>query len=102
MRSARLYTENTQNKVPTGGCNLVMTSRLEGKEEGSCRNAEINFMSSKDSAVKNHIKQGICRQGRASAAMSAWWNYIKTPQYKVALDQLQYGSEGRWHRRIRR
>lgn len=84
--------KNTQNKVPTGGCNLVMTSRLEGKEKEAAA-LLINFMTSKDSAVKNHIKTGYLptRQSIGSDERLITL-YGETPQYKVALEQLQYGS----------
>lgn len=84
--------KNKQNKVPTGGCNLVMTSRLQGKKKEAAADF-INFMTSKDSAVKNHIKTGYLptRQSIASDARLTKL-YKETPQYKVALDQLQYGS----------
>ncbi|WP_294150187.1 ABC transporter substrate-binding protein [uncultured Clostridium sp.] len=84
--------KNTQNKVPTGGCNLVMTSRLEGKEKEAAAML-INFMTSKDSAVKNHIKTGYLptRQSIGSDERLVTL-YEETPQYKVALEQLQYGS----------
>lgn len=84
--------KNTQNKVPTGGCNLVMTSRLEGKEKEAAA-LLINFMTSKDSAVKNHIKTGYLptRQSIGSDERLVEL-YEETPQYRVALEQLQYGS----------
>ena len=84
--------KNTQNKVPTGGCNLVMTSRLEGKKKEAAAML-INFMSSKDSAVKNHIKTGYLPTRKSISSDERLVElYEKTPQYKVALDQLQYGS----------
>lgn len=82
--------KKTQNKVPTGGCNLVMTSRLEGDRRNAAGEF-INFMTSKDAAVKNHLKTGylLTRQSdkdddRIKEA------YAKTPEYQVAFDQLQY------------
>ena len=82
--------KNVQNKVPTGGCNLVMTSRVDGDRRAAA-GAFINFMTSKDAAVKNHLKTGylLTRQSdkddeRIKEA------YAKTPEYQVAFDQLQY------------
>ena len=82
--------KRTQNKVPTGGCNLVMTSRLEGDRRNAAGEF-INFMTSKDAAVKNHLKTGylLTRQSdkdddRIKEA------YAKTPEYQVAFDQMQY------------
>lgn len=84
--------KNTQNKVPTGGCNLVMTSRVDGaKKEAAIK--LIQFMTSKDNAVKNHIKTGylLTRQSDINDSRIEEL-YKNTPQYKVALDQLVYGS----------
>ncbi|MBS5450695.1 MAG: ABC transporter substrate-binding protein [Coriobacteriia bacterium] len=82
--------KNTQNKVPTGGCNLVMTGRVDGDRRAAAGEF-INFMTSKDAAVKNHLKTGylLTRQSdkdddRVKEA------YAKTPEYQVAFDQLQY------------
>ena len=82
--------KKTQNKVPTGGCNLVMTSRLQGDRRNAAGEF-INFMTSKDAAVKNHLKTGylLTRQSdrddeRIKEA------YAKTPEYQVAFDQMQY------------
>ena len=82
--------KNVQNKVPTGGCNLVMTSRLQD-DRRSAAGEFINFMTSRDAAVKNHLKTGylLTRQsdkddGRIKEA------YAKTPEYQVAFDQMQY------------
>lgn len=82
--------KNVQNKVPTGGCNLVMTSRLQD-DRRSAAGEFINFMTSRDAAVKNHLKTGylLTRQSdkdddRIKEA------YAKTPEYQVAFDQMQY------------
>lgn len=84
--------KNTQNKVPTGGCNLVMTSRLEGREREAAAEL-IKFMTSKDSAVKNHIKTGYLPTRQSiSTDERLLALYKETPQYQVALDQLKYGS----------
>ena len=69
-----------------------MTSRLEGKKKEAAAML-INFMSSKDSAVKNHIKTGYLPTRKSISNDERLVElYEKTPQYKVALDQLQYGS----------
>lgn len=82
--------KNTQNKVPTGGCNLVMTSRLDGDRKDAAAEF-INFMTSKDSAIKNHLQTGylLTRQSDADA-QDITDAYATTPEYQVALDQLQY------------
>lgn len=83
---------NTQNKVPTGGCNLVMTSRVSGAKRDAAIKL-IKFMTNKDSVVKNHIKTGylLTRQSVINDDRIQKL-YATTPQYKVALDQLKYGS----------
>ena len=82
--------KKVQNKVPTGGCDLVMTSRV-ADERRQAAGEFINFMTSKDSAVKNHLKTGylLTRQSDANddRVKEA---YEKTPQYQVAFNQLQY------------
>ena len=82
--------KQTQNKVPTGGYNLVMTGRLEGDRRAAAGEF-INFMTSKDAAVKNHLKTGylLTRQSDADDERIKE-AYKETPQYQVALDQLQY------------
>ena len=50
-------------------------------------------MTSKDSAVKNHIKTGYLPTRQSIATDERLVElYKETPQYQVALDQLQYGS----------
>ena len=82
--------KNTQNKVPTGGCNLVMTSRVSDARR-TAAGEFINYMTSKDAAVKNHLKTGylLTRQSGADDARITE-AYAKTPEYQVALNQLQY------------
>ena len=82
--------KNVQNKVPTGGCNLVMTSRLtDARREAA--GEFINFMTSADSAIKNHLKTGYLLTRKSAADDSRITEaYAKTPQYQVAFDQLQY------------
>lgn len=81
---------NTQNKVPTGGCNLVMTSRVSDARREAAGEF-INFMTSKDSAIKNHLKTGylLTRQSAADDSRISE-AYAETPQYQVAFDQLEY------------
>lgn len=82
--------KSTQNKVPTGGCNLVMTSRVaDARREAA--GAFINFMTSKDSAVKNHLKTGYLLTRQSDADDDRIKEaYAETPEYQVAFDQLQY------------
>ena len=82
--------KNVQNKVPTGGCNLVMTSRVADARRAAAGEF-INFMTSKDAAVKNHLKTGylLTRQS-ASDDDRIKDAYSETPEYQVAFDQLEY------------
>lgn len=84
--------KKTQNKVPTGGANLVMTSRLQGAEKEAAEEF-IQFMTSPDSALASHITTGYLPTRKSLATNSTLEKlYQKTPQMKVALDQLQYAS----------
>ncbi len=77
--------------VPTGGCNIVMTSKLtdEEKEAGALF---INFMTEEEQVVYSHKKTGYLPTTISSTThpeIEAL--YESTPQFKVAVDQLQYG-----------
>ena len=82
--------KNTQNKVPSGGCDLVMTSRVADARRVAAGEF-INFMTSKDAAVKNHLKTGYLLTRQSDADDDRIKEaYAKTPEYQVAFDQLQY------------
>ena len=82
--------KKVQNKVPTGGCNLVMTSRVADARR-TAAGEFINFMTSKDAAVKNHLKTGYLLTRQSDADDSRIKEaYAKTPAYQVDFDQLQY------------
>lgn len=84
--------KKTQNKVPTGGANLVITSRLQGEEKAAAEEF-IRFMTSTDSALASHITTGYLPTRKSLADNSTLQEMYKdTPQLKVALDQLQYAS----------
>ncbi|MGI6230601.1 MAG: ABC transporter substrate-binding protein [Tractidigestivibacter sp.] len=82
--------KHVQNQVPTGGCNLVMTSRLtDARREAA--GEFINFMTSKDSAVKNHLKTGYLLTRKSDVDDERIVEaYKETPQYQVAFDQMEY------------
>lgn len=81
-----------QNKVPTGGCNLVMTSRLQGDEKTAAETF-IKFMTSPDSTVISHITTGYLPTRKSVTNDPRLVSlYKKTPQLKVALEQLKYAS----------
>ena len=78
--------------VPTGGCNLVMTSKLSDKEKEAAA-LFINFMSDEEQVVYSHKKTGYLPTTTSSLENAEIISlYEKTPQFKVALDQLQYGN----------
>ncbi|MFQ9922441.1 MAG: ABC transporter substrate-binding protein [Beduini sp.] len=78
--------------VPTGGCNIVMTSKLSDKQKEAAA-MFINFMTDQEQVVYSHKKTGYLPTTQTaidSDEIKAL--YEQTPQFKVALDQLQYGS----------
>ena len=78
--------------VPTGGCNLVMTSKLSDEEKTAAAEF-INFMTDEDQVVYSHKKTGYLPTTTTSLENPEIIAlYEQTPQFKVALDQLQYGS----------
>ncbi len=82
--------KNVQNKVPTGGCNLVMCGNIDGERRNAAAEL-INFMTSADAAVKNHLKTGYLLTRQSAADDSRIKEaYAEVPEYQVALDQLQY------------
>jgi sn-glycerol 3-phosphate transport system substrate-binding protein len=84
--------KKVENKVPTGGANLVMTSRLQGEQKAAAEEF-IRFMTSADSAVSSHITTGYLPTRKSIASDPKLTElYKETPQLKVALDQLQYAS----------
>lgn len=82
--------KNVQNKVPTGGCNLVMCGNIDGARREAAAEL-INFMTSEDAAVKNHLKTGYLLTRKSAADDDRIKQaYQEIPEYQVALDQLQY------------
>lgn len=81
----------TAYSVPTGGCNLVMTSKLTDKEKEAAA-LFINFMTDEEQVVYSHKKTGYLPTTISSTTNSEIEAlYESTPQFKVAVDQLQYG-----------
>ncbi len=79
-----------KRSVPTGGCNLVMTSALDAKHKAAAAEF-IKFMTAPEQAVYSHIKTGylptrqsITNDDKIKAM------YAKIPQYQTALQQLPY------------
>lgn len=78
--------------VPTGGCNLVMTSKLT-EEEKEAAALFINFMTDDEQVIYSHKKTGYLPTTVTSTENQEILDlYEATPQFKVAVDQLQYGS----------
>jgi len=80
-----------QNAVPTGGANLVMTAGLE-KDKQDAAWEFIKFMTAKEQTIYASKFTGYL-PSRLSAVESEEMQalYKETPQFKVAVDQLQYG-----------
>ena len=82
--------KNAQNKVPTGGCNLVMCGNIEGERREAAAEL-INFMTSKDASVKNHLKTGYLLTRKSASDDDCIKDaYAEMPEYQVAFDQLEY------------
>ena len=80
--------------VPTGGCNLVMTSKLTDKQKEAAA-MFINFMTDEEQVIYSHQKTGYLPTTKTSVqSPEITALFEKTPQFKVALDQLEY-SNGR-------
>ncbi len=81
--------------VPTGGCNLIMSSKLSDAEKEAAWQF-IKWMTDTEQAAYAHAFTGYV-PSRMSAAKTETIAalYEKTPQFKVALDQLNQYSTGR-------
>ncbi len=84
---------DTQYGVPTGGANLVI---MEGssEEEKQAASEFIEFMSEKENVIKFSMDTGYMpttKSALESEEMSKL--YEEKPQYKVAVDQLEYASK---------
>ena len=83
----------TQYGAPTGGANLVI---MEGssEEEKQAAGEFIEFMSDKENVIKFSMDTGYMpttKSALESEKMSKL--YEEKPQYKVAVDQLEYASK---------
>lgn len=81
--------------VPTGGCNLVITSQLS-EEESDAAWEFVKFMTSTENTVQASIDTGyvVTRQS-ATETPEMVELFETTPQAKVALDQLEEYGRGR-------
>lgn len=78
--------------VPTGGCNMVMISKLP-KEKQEAAWEFIKFMTDKERTIKASKNTGYLPTRKSAVDtedMKALYKEI--PQYKVAVDQLKYAK----------
>jgi sn-glycerol 3-phosphate transport system substrate-binding protein len=81
--------------VPTGGCNLVLTSR-QTDEEREAAWEFIKWMTETEQAAYAHSYTGYVATRPSVVAMPEIQTlYKETPQFKVALDQLEQYGHGR-------
>ncbi|MBO7745131.1 ABC transporter substrate-binding protein [Paenibacillus sp. MWE-103] len=81
---------NASYGVPTGGCQLVITSK-SSEEEKEAAWEFLKWMTSKENTIYQHKHVGYLPT-RLSAVDSDELkaHFAEFPQYKVAVDQLQY------------
>ena len=78
--------------TPTGGCNLVMMSKIPDKKKEAAWEF-INFMTDTEQTVKSSIKTGYLparKSAGESDTMKAY--FAEMPMARVALDQLAYAN----------
>lgn len=81
---------NKDYGVPTGGCQLVMTSKSSAEEKEAAWEF-IKWMTSKENTIYQHKYVGYLPT-RTSAVESDELNehFTQYPQFKVSVDQLKY------------
>ncbi len=84
--------KGTVSACPTGGANLVMTSKLTDKQKEAAWQF-IKWMTAKEQTIKASTTTGYL-PSRISAANDASMQvlYAKTPAFKTAIDQLKYAG----------
>ncbi|NHN34098.1 ABC transporter substrate-binding protein [Paenibacillus agricola] len=81
---------NKNYGVPTGGCHLVITSKLSEKEKEATWEF-IKFMTTKENTIYQHKYVGYLPNRLSALQSEELQTYYKEfPQYKVASDQLKY------------
>ncbi len=81
-----------QYGVPTGGCNLIITTNITDEEKDAAWEF-IHWMTEKEQTIKASTNTGYLPSrisAKDSDEMLAL--YEKIPQFKVALDQLSYST----------
>lgn len=83
---------NRDYGVPTGGCQLVMTAKLNDEEKEAAWEF-IKFMTTMESTIYQHKHVGYLPT-RLSALETDELkaHFAQYPQYKVAVDQLAYAN----------
>lgn len=89
------FPAEVQHGVPTGGCNLIMTSKLSDDEkEGAWE--FIKWMTSTEQTAYASAFTGYVPSRKSALETDKIKDLHKsTPQFKVALDQLEKYSTGR-------
>ncbi|WMJ87284.1 ABC transporter substrate-binding protein [Anaerocolumna sp. MB42-C2] len=84
--------KDVQYGVPTGGCNLIMTTNITDEEKDAAWEF-IQWMTEKEQTIKASKNTGYL-PSRISAKDSDEMLslYEEIPQFKVALDQLTYST----------
>lgn len=81
---------NKDYGVPTGGCQLVMTSKSTAEEKEAAW-AFIKWMTSKENTIYQHKHVGYLPTRTSAVESEELQEHFKQyPQYKVAVDQLEY------------
>ncbi|MGB8452018.1 MAG: ABC transporter substrate-binding protein [Anaerocolumna sp.] len=84
--------KDVQYGVPTGGCNLIMTTNITDQEKAAAWEF-IHWMTETEQTIKASTNTGYLPStisAKDSNDMLAL--YEKVPQFKVALDQLTYST----------
>lgn len=84
-----------QYGVPTGGCNLIMTTKIsDDKKEAAWE--FIKWMTSTEQTTYASEYTGYVTSRKSATSSEKMQNlYKETPQFKVALDQLEECGYGR-------
>ncbi|GIP26885.1 ABC transporter substrate-binding protein [Paenibacillus sp. J23TS9] len=81
---------NKDYGVPTGGCQLVMTSKSTAEEKEAAWEF-IKWMTSKENTIYQHKHVGYLPTRTSAVESEELQEHFKQyPQYKVAVDQLEY------------
>lgn len=81
-----------QYGVPTGGCNLIMTTNITDDEKAAAWEF-IKWMTEKEQTIKASTNTGYLPSRISAKDSEEILNlYKEIPQFKVALDQLTYST----------